>query len=90
MAIAFTPLNSAKAETAKSSPADTARSAAAEVVKDTGAKEIFGKNENGDVLIDKAKAKASQKLDDLAEKAESDRELPDSKKLFLKNLQDRS
>ena len=90
IAIAFTPFNSVLAGTVKSNTVDTAREAATEVVKDTGAKEQFGKNENGDLLIDKAKARASQKLGNLADEANSDQELPNSKKLFLDNLQDRS
>ena len=65
---------------------NTAKQAAQEVLKDTGAKEIFGKTENGDRLIDQAKNKASKKLDKLAESAENSAELPPSKKLFLKNL----
>ena len=90
IAIAFTPLNSALVSTVKSNTIDTARQAATEVIKDTGTKEQFGKNENGELLIDRAKARASQKLDNLADKADSDQKLPNSKKLFLNNLQDRS
>ena len=64
----------------------TAKQAAQEVLKDTGAKQIFGKNENGDRLIDQAKDKASKKLNNLADSAENSADLPPSKKLFLKNL----
>lgn len=85
-AIVFIPVCSALAGTVESNPADTARKAATEVVKDTGAKQKFGKTENGDRLIDKAKGEASQKLTNLAEEADSRSDLPDSKKLFLKKL----
>ncbi len=81
--IAFTPLNLALADTNDT----TLKQAAQEVTKDTGAKEQFGKSENGDRLLDDAQAKANQKLNDLADKANSDEDLPDSQKLFLKNLQ---
>ena len=64
----------------------TAKQAAQEVVKETGAKEQFGKSPNGDRLLDDAKAKANQKLNDLAKEANSPEDLPDSKKLFLENL----
>lgn len=64
----------------------TAEQAAQEVVKETGAKEQFGKSPNGDRLIDGAKVKANKKLNNLAEEAESPKDLPDSKKLFLENL----
>ena len=60
--------------------------AAQEVVKETGAKEQFGKSANGDRLLDDAKAKANKKLNNLADEAKSQEDLPDSKKLFLKNL----
>ena len=81
--IAFTPLNLALADTN-----DTIlKQAAQEIIKDTGAKEQFGKSENGDQLLDDAQAKANQKLNDLADKVNSDEDLADSQKLFLKNLQ---
>ena len=83
MAIAFTPLNLALADTKDAS----AKQAAQEVTKDTGAKQQFGKSENGNRLLDDAQAKANKKLNDLADKANSDEDLPDSQKLFLKNLQ---
>ena len=83
VAIAFIPLNSAFADT---NNADTAKQAATEVTKETGAKEQFGKSENGEQLLDDAKAKANKKLNDIAEEANSTEDLPDSKKLFLKNL----
>ena len=60
--------------------------AAQEVVQETGVKEQFGKSANGDRLLDDAKAKANKKLNNLADKANSSEDLPDSKKLFLKNL----
>lgn len=64
----------------------TADRAAQEVVKETGVKEQFGQSVEGEQLLDDAKVKANKKLNDLAEKAESPKDLPDSKKLFLKNL----
>ena len=64
----------------------TAKQAAREVLKDTGAKQIYGKSENGDLLIDKAKNKASKKLNNLADSADKSEDLPQSKKLFLRNL----
>ncbi|MBE9046033.1 hypothetical protein IQ255_16750 [Pleurocapsales cyanobacterium LEGE 10410] len=79
-AIAFIPLNPASANS------DTAKQAATEVTKETGAKEQFGKSANGEQLLDRAKAKASNKLDNLGEQAKSGEDLPDSKQLFLKNL----
>ena len=81
LAIAFTS-PSALAE----SNTQTAEKAAQEVVKETGVKEQFGKSDNGEQLLDNAKAKANKKLNDLADKANSSEDLPDSKKLFLKNL----
>jgi hypothetical protein len=38
-------------------------------------------------LLDNAQNKANEKLNDLADKAKSGEDLPDSEKLFLKNLQ---
>ncbi len=84
VAIAFTS-DFASADTAKTN-SDSAQQAAQEVVKEQGSKEQFGKSENGEQLLDDAKGKASQKLSDLADKANSKEELPDSEKLFLKNL----
>lgn len=83
-AIAFTPLT--EAATVKSNAGDNARQAAQEAVKDTGAKEIFGKTESGDKLIDKAQAEASKKLTKLSQKADSNEELPDTEKRFLDNI----
>ncbi len=83
MAIAFTPLNLALADNNDAS----VKKAAQEVTKDTGAKKQFGESENGDQLLDDAQAKANKNLNDLADKANSDEDLPDSQKLFLKNLQ---
>ena len=80
------PFNSALADTVKSNARDTLRQAAKEVVKDTGAKEIFGKSEKGEQLIDNAKQKANKKLKNLVKKADSETEIPDSEKLFLENL----
>lgn len=86
MAIAFLP-NSALADTTNPSTANSAQQAAQEVVKQTGVKEQFGKSRNGEQLLDNAQEKASEKLDDLAKEADSGEKLPESKKLFLKNLQ---
>ncbi len=83
VAIAFTSYNSAIAATVKADRSDTLKQAAQEVVKDTGTKEKFGKSENGDRLLDRAKTKASQKLNDLAEKADSGEDLPATKEQFI-------
>ena len=90
LAIAFTPINSTIAGTVKSNAVDTVKQASEEVVQDTGVKQQFGKSANGDHLLDKAQEKASQKLNDLAEEADSGTDLPQSKKLFLKNLHNQS
>lgn len=65
----------------------SAQKAAQEVLKETGVKEQFGQSENGEQLLDQAKAKASSKLNDLAEKANKPEELQKSKQLFLKNIE---
>ncbi|VEP12460.1 conserved exported hypothetical protein [Hyella patelloides LEGE 07179] len=88
--ILFTPLDSVFAATVKSNNVDTTKKAAQEVVKDTGAKKQFGKNDNGNQLIDSAKVKASQKLNNLAEKADSSENVTPTEKRFLDNLQDKS
>ena len=85
IAIAFTP-NLALADTPDSTQINSARQAAEEAVQPTGAKEQFGKTPSGDRLIDDAKEKANKKLNNLADEASSNKDLPDSKKLFLKNL----
>ena len=85
VAIAFTS-NLALADTPDSSQVNSARQAAEKAVQPTGAKEQFGKTESGDRLIDDAKKEANKKLNDLADEASSNKDLPDSKKLFLKNL----
>lgn len=84
-AIAFTPLT-AEAAMVKSNAGDNARQAAQEAIEDTRAKEIFGKTESGEELIDKAQAEASKKLTKLSQKADSQEELPDTKKRFLDNI----
>ena len=84
-AIAFNN-NAALADTVKADTAGTVKQAAREVTKDTGAKEQFGKSKSGNDLIDKAQNKANKKLNNLAQEADSDKELPASKKLFLDNL----
>lgn len=76
----------ALADTTQSNDIDTVKQAATEVVKDTGAKEQFGKSKNGNELLDKAQNKANKKLNDIADEAAGDNELPTSKKLFLDNL----
>lgn len=84
IAIVFTP-NLALADT-PSSQVNSARKAAEEALQETGVKEQFGKSAQGDRLLDAAKEKANQNLNDLADEANSNKDLPDSKKLFLKNL----
>ncbi|MEY4518316.1 MAG: hypothetical protein RLZZ499_915 [Cyanobacteriota bacterium] len=86
LAIAFFP-QTALADTVKSNTTDSTKQAAKETVKDTGVKEQFGKSANGEQLLDNAQNKANEKLNNLAEKAKSGEDLPDSEKLFLKNLQ---
>ena len=86
VAIIFTS-HSALSDTVKTNSPDSAKQAASEVVKEQGSKEQFGKSENGDRLLDDAKEHAGKKLDNLAEKAKSAEDLPDSERLFLNNLQ---
>jgi hypothetical protein len=86
LAIAFLP-QTALADTVKSNTADSTKQAAKEVVKDTGVKEQFGESANGEQLLDNAQDKANEKLNNLSDKAKSGENLPDSEKLFLKNLQ---
>ena len=86
MAIAFSP-QSVLANTNNSSSANSAQQAAQKVVEETGVKEQFGQSKNGEKLLDDASENAGRKLNDLAEKAESRENLPNSEKLFLKNLQ---
>gem|GEM_PF-2523773 len=78
--------NSALADTFKSNPTDTVKQAAQEVVKDTGAKEQFGKSKNGNELLDQAQNKANENLNNLAQEANSNQKIPASKKMFLDNL----
>ena len=59
--------------------------AAQKVIEDDGAKEQFGKSANGERLLDNAKTEASKKLTNLG-KTDNVEDLPESKKLFLKNL----
>lgn len=80
-AIALTPLYALA-----DNHSESARQAAEKVTKETGVKEQFGKSENGDRLLDNAKAKASENLEQLADEASTSEDLPSSKKLFLKNL----
>jgi cell division protein FtsL len=77
----------ALADTVKSNTTDSTKQAAKETVKDTGVKEQFGKSAKGEQLLDNAQNKANEKLNNLADKAKSGEDLPDSEKLFLKNLQ---
>jgi cell division protein FtsL len=86
LAIVLLP-QTALADTVKSNTADSTKQAAKEAVKETGVKEQFGKSASGEQLLDNAQDKANEKLNNLAEKAKSGEDLPDSEKLFLKNLQ---
>ena len=83
VAIAF-PSNFALADT-DSSTSNSLQQAAQKVIEDDGAKDQFGQSENGEQLLDKAKTEASKKLTKLADKKDSE-DLPESEKLFLKNL----
>ena len=60
------------------------------MVKETGVKQQFGKSEHGECLLDNAREKASNKLNDLSEKVDSNQDLPNSQQLFLDNLSDKS
>ena len=83
LAIAFiTP--SATADTVGANTDNSLQQAAQKVIEDDGAKDQFGKSDNGEQLLDKAKAKASQKLTNTAK--QDSENLPESKKLFLENL----
>lgn len=79
--------NFALADEIKSDAQDNLTQAAQEVVKDTGVKQQFGQSNNGDKLLEQAQNKANSKLNKLAAEANSNDELPPSKKLFLDNLQ---
>ena len=83
LAVAFN--NPAIADTAANS-SNSLKQAAQKVIEDDSAKEQFGQSENGEQLLDKAKAEGSKKLTKLADEAGSKADLPDSKKMFLKNL----
>ena len=83
MAIAFHPL--ALADTIDSTASNSLQQAAQKVIEDDGAKEQFGQSENGEKLLDSAKTEASKKLTKLSQK-EGSEDLPESEKLFLKNL----
>ena len=74
------------ADNMKISPDNPLRQAAQKVIEDDSAKEQFGKSANGERLLDNAKAEASKKLTKMADKAGSEADLPESKKLFLENL----
>jgi len=85
LAIAFnTP--SAMADNMKISPDNPLRQAAQKVIEDDGAKDQFGKSDNGEQLLDSAKSEASKKLTEMSDKANSEADLPESEKLFLENL----
>lgn len=89
--IVLTPFDSVMAATVKPRAADTAKQAGERVVKEKGVKQRFGKTENGSHLIDQSRDKANQNLNDLAaEESDPKRDLPDSKKMFLDNLQGKS
>ena len=81
-----TSISQANADSVKQSQANSAKQAAQEAIQDTGAKEIFGKNQNGEELIDKAQSEASKKLTKLAQDAEEGKPIPESQKNFLDNL----
>lgn len=85
LAIAFPPTS--LADTVKTNTADSTKQAAQEVIKDTGVKDQFGKSANGEELLDNAQDKANEKLNNLADQEKSGEDLPNSEKLFLKNLQ---
>ena len=70
---------------ADTSADNSLKQAAQKVIEDDGAKDQFGKSENGEQLLDSAKAEASKKLTKMADESDS-ADLPESKKLFLKNL----
>jgi hypothetical protein len=89
--IILTPFDYALAATVESNSADTAKQAGERVVTEKGVKQRFGKTEKGSHLIDQARDKANQNLNDLAAKeADPNQDLPESKKLFLDNLQGKS
>lgn len=82
--------SAAIAETKYENAADIAKTAAERIVEQDGVKEMFGKSESGDELLDSARVKANKKLKSLADKAENseNREsLPHSERLFLRNLE---
>lgn len=81
----FSPVSSANAVTQSKSTA--ASKAADKVVEEKQVKNQFGVSKNGEDLIDQARDEASQNLDELADKAKHNEELPESKEIFLKNLQ---
>ena len=83
IAIAFHPL--ALADTVDSTASGSLQQAAQKVVEDDGAKDQFGQSKNGEQLLDSAKTEASKKLTKLSDK-EGSEDLPESKKLFLKNI----
>ena len=85
IAIAFNNYDAAFAGTVQSNTVDSAQQAANEVIKDTGAKEQFGKSKNGNKLIDKAQNEANQKLNKIADEARNG-DMSESKKLFLDNM----
>lgn len=85
-AIALSNCHSVLADAVDSNNADMLDRAAKEVVKDTGVKEQFGQSQNGNELLDKAKNKANQKLNKMAQDVAADSEIPESKKLFLDNM----
>ena len=86
MAIALSNCHSVLADTIKSNNADMLEQAAKEVIKDTGVKEQFGQSKNGNELLDKAQNEANQKLKKMAQDVAADSEIPNSKKLFMDNM----
>jgi hypothetical protein len=86
----FAQIDSTLAVTVQSNSIDTAKQAGEQVEKDMGVKQQFGKSKNGEHLIDKAREKGSQNLNELADEANSNPDIADSKKQFLDNLQGNS
>lgn len=81
----FSPISAVNAATQSKSTA--ASKAATKVVEEKQVKNQFGVSQNGEELLDDARDKASQKLDELSDKAKSNQKLPETEEIFLKNLQ---
>lgn len=83
------PTSFAWASTVNSSETVQKTKEAADKVKqdDRGVKQQFGQGENGKLMIDKARDKAQEKLNDIADKAESNQDLPPNEQLLLENIE---